>query len=214
MVNEGSRGGGVLSYLLALALIFSLNFVLPRMMPGDPLQAIYGDEALVTMTPEMEAHLIELFALDKPWSEQMLAYVLALLQGNLGFSYYYRDDVSSVIMGALPWTLLLVGLSLVIATIVGVALGIESGYRRGETLDRGSLPGSCFLEAFRTSFRIVLLLIFGVSLNLFPLSGALTPYSGLEGFGLVLDIATTSCRWLLWCWWTWAAFIFSPEIPS
>lgn len=191
MVNEGSRRGGVLSYLLALALIFSLNFVLPRMMPGDPLQAIYGDEALVTMTPEMEAHLIELFALDKPWSEQMLAYVLALLQGNLGFSYYYRDDVSSVIMGALPWTLLLVGLSLVIATIVGVALGIESGYRRGETLDRRLLAGLMFLGGLPDFFLgIVLLLIFGVSLNLFPLSGSLTPYSGLEGFGLVLDIAS------------------------
>jgi peptide/nickel transport system permease protein len=125
MSNEGRKRGGALSYIIALLAIFALNFILPRMMPGNPLQAIYGDEALVAMTPQMEAHLTELFALDKSWSEQMVAYVLALLQGNLGFSYYYKDEVSSVIMGALPWTLLLVGLSLLIATVVGVMLGIE-----------------------------------------------------------------------------------------
>jgi len=190
MSNEGRKRGGALSYIIALLAIFALNFILPRMMPGNPLQAIYGDEALVAMTPQMEAHLTELFALDKSWSEQMVAYVLALLQGNLGFSYYYKDEVSSVIMGALPWTLLLVGLSLLIATVVGVMLGIESGYRRGERIDRGLLAGLMLLGGLPDFFLgIVLLLIFGVSLNLFPLSGALTPYSGLEGFPLVADIA-------------------------
>lgn len=190
MQDNKSRRGGVFSYLLALLVIFALNFILPRMMPGDPLHAIYGDEALVAMTPQMEAHLIELFALDKSWSEQMVAYVLALLQGNLGFSYYYKDEVSAVIMGALPWTLLLVGLSLLIATALGVILGIESGYRRRERLDRGLLAGLMLLAGLPDFFLgILLLLIFGVSLHLFPLSGALTPYSGLEGLPLVVDIA-------------------------
>ncbi|MFA7375201.1 MAG: ABC transporter permease, partial [Methanothrix soehngenii] len=162
MLNEGRKKGGALSYIIALLAIFALNFILPRMMPGDPLQAIYGDEALVAMTPQMEAHLTELFALDKSWSEQMVAYVLALLQGNLGFSYYYKDEVSSVIMGALPWTLLLVGLSLLIATVVGVMLGIESGYRRGERMDRGLLAGLMLLGGLPHFFLgIVLLLIFG-----------------------------------------------------
>jgi peptide/nickel transport system permease protein len=191
MQNNGSkRGGGILSYLIALLTIFALNFILPRMMPGDPLQAIYGEEALVAMTPQMEAHLIELFALDKSWSEQLIAYVIALFHGNLGFSYYYKDDVSSVIMGALPWTLLLVGLSLLIATVAGVILGIESGYRRKERIDRWLLAGLMLLGGLPDFFLgIVLLLIFGVSLNLFPLSGAITPYSGLEGLGLLMDIA-------------------------
>ncbi len=153
------------------------------MMPGDPLHAIYGDEALVAMTPQMEAQLIRQFALDKSWTDQLLAYVFGLLHGDLGFSYYYKDQVSSVIMGALPWTLLLTGLALVIATILGIVIGIESGYRRGEPLDRGLMAGLMFLGGFPDFFvGIILLLIFGVSLDLFPLSGATTPYAGLEGF--------------------------------
>ncbi len=182
--------GSIYSYVIALAAIFTLNFVLPRMMPGDPLQAIYGDEALVAMTPRMEAHLTELFALDKSWADQLLAYILALMQGNLGFSYYYKDQVSQVIMGALPWTLLLVGLALIISTAIGTILGIESGYRRGEPLDRGLLASLMFLGGLPDFFLgIVLLLIFGVSLDLLPLSGAVTPYSGLVGLDYIQDLA-------------------------
>lgn len=177
------------NYLIALFAIFSLNFILPRMIPGDPLHAIYGDEALVAMTPEMEAELIRKLALDQSWGDQLLAYVFGLLQGDLGFSYYYKDQVSMVIMGALPWTLLLVSLTLVIATSFGMILGIESGSRRGETLDKGITAGLMFLSGFPVFFvGILLLLIFGVSLGVAPLSGAVTPYSGFKGLDYISDL--------------------------
>ena len=177
----------ILNYLIALAAIFSLNFILPRLMPGDPLQAIYGQEALVAMTPEMEAQLIRQFSLDKSWWDQLLAYVLGLLQGDLGFSYYYREQVFQVIMGALPWTLLLTGLALIIATAIGLILGIESGFKRGSSLDRGLVAGLMFLGGFPDFFiGILLLLIFAVSLDVFPLSGATSPYAGYDGFCLHL----------------------------
>lgn len=178
-----------LNYLIALAAIFSLNFILPRLMPGDPLQAIYGQEALVTMTPEMEAQLIQQFSLDKSWWDQLLAYVLGLLQGDLGFSYYYREQVFQVIIGALPWTLLLTGLALIIATAIGLILGIESGYKRGSPLDRGLVASLMFLGGFPDFFiGILLLLIFAVSLQILPLSGATSPYAGHEGFSYVRDV--------------------------
>ena len=158
-------------------------------MPGDPLQAIYGQEALVAMTPEMEAQLIRQFSLDKSWWDQLLAYVLGLLQGDLGFSYYYREQVSQVIMGALPWTLLLTGLALIIATAIGLILGIESGYKRGSSLDRGLVAGLMFLGGFPDFFiGILLLLIFAVSLDVLPLSGATSPYAGYEGLAYIFDI--------------------------
>ncbi|NPV61742.1 MAG: ABC transporter permease [Methanotrichaceae archaeon] len=182
--------GNFINYLLALVAIFSLNFILPRMMPGDPLHAIYGDEALVAMTPQMEAYLTEKFALNQPWSSQFTAYASGLLQGDLGYSYYYKDQVSTVIMGALPWTLLLAGLALIIATILGTALGIESGYRRGRPLDRGLIASLMFLSGFPDFFvGILLLLIFGVCLGVAPLSGATTPYSGATGLAYALDVA-------------------------
>ncbi|MFB3764491.1 MAG: ABC transporter permease [Methanotrichaceae archaeon] len=189
MKEFGSLKGCFLNYLIALVAIFGLNFTLPRMMPGDPLHAIYGDEALVAMTPEMEAHLVRLFALDRSWEDQLQAYVFGLLRGDLGFSYYYKDQVSAVIMGALPWTLLLTGLALIIATSIGVILGIESGYRHGSTLDRISIVSLMFLSGFPDFFiGILLLLIFGITLDLAPLSGATTPYAGFTGLNLIVDI--------------------------
>jgi peptide/nickel transport system permease protein len=179
----------ILNYLIALIAIFSLNFILPRLMPDDPLHAIYGDEALVAMTPEMEAQLIRQLSLDKSWWDQLLAYVLGLLQGDLGFSYYYREQVSQVIMGALPWTLLLTGLALAIATAIGVVLGIESGYRRGSSLDCVLVAGLMFLGGFPDFFiGILMLLIFAVSLDVLPLSGATSPYAGYEGLAHIFDI--------------------------
>jgi len=179
----------ILNYLIALAAIFSLNFILPRLMPGDPLQAIYGQEALVAMTPKMEAQLIRQFSLDKSWWDQLQAYVLGLLQGDLGFSYYYREPVSQVIMGALPWTLLLTGLALIIATAIGLILGIESGFKRGSSLDRSLVAGLMFLGGFPDFFiGILLLLIFAVSLDVLPLCGATSPYAGYTGFAYIFDI--------------------------
>jgi peptide/nickel transport system permease protein len=189
MKNERFGGASIINYAIALATIFSLNFILPRLMPGDPLHAIYGDEALVAMTPEMEAHLIRQFALDKTWMDQLTAYLIGLLHGDLGFSYYYRDQVTTVIMGALPWTVLLTTTALALATVIGVILGIEAGSRRGKLLDSGLVALLMFLGGFPMFFMgILMLLIFGVSLGWAPLSGAVTPYAGLVGVDYFLDL--------------------------
>jgi len=179
----------LVAYVIAFLFILVLNFVLPRMMPGDPLMAIYGDEALIAMTPELKAQLVERFALDKPLWQQFGAYFLALFQGELGYSYYYNASVLSVILGRLPWTLLLVGTSLVFSTMLGIILGIELGWRRGSRTDRAMLAGLMSLNGFPDFFLGMLLLIaFSVTLGVFPLAGALTPYSGLSGLALLLDI--------------------------
>ncbi len=177
------------NYAIALFIILTLNFVLPRLMPGDPLLAIYGEEALVVMTPQLEAELIQRFSLDQSMSEQFVAYLLALLHGDLGYSYYYNEQVLDVITAFLPWTLLLAGSALIISTLIGLALGIESGYRRGKTLDKTLLSGLMFLNGFPDFFvGILLLLVFGVALGLVPLSGGLTPYSNLTGLALAGDV--------------------------
>ena len=179
----------ILTYAIAFVFILLLNFMLPRMMPGDPLVAIYGEEALVQMTPELEDSLVERFALDQPLWQQFGAYFTALFQGDLGHSYYYNAPVFDVILGRLPWTLLLVGLSLVLSTALGFVLGIESGWRRGSRGDRALLGGLMSLNGFPDFFiGTVLLLVFGVTLGLLPLSGAMTPYSGLSGGALFLDV--------------------------
>lgn len=183
------KAGSAVSYLVAFFLIIALNFLLPRLMPGDPLMAIYGEEALIAMTPELKAELIQRFSLDKPLGEQFISYLLALLLGDLGYSYYYNAPVIKVIIGSLPWTLLLVSLAVLVSNALGIVLGIESGYRRGHTVDKTLLAGLMFLSGFPDFFvAILLLLIFGVALGVVPLAGAVTPYAGKTGVSLVLDV--------------------------
>lgn len=179
----------LLTYAIAFIIILVLNFTLPRMMPGDPLTAIYGDEALIAMTPDLEAELVERFSLDKSGWSQFGAYIISLFRADLGYSYYYKSPVLSVILGSLPWTLLVVGTSLVISTLLGIVLGIESGWRRGSKTDRAMLAGLMSLNGFPDFFiGLLLLIIFGIILGIAPLSGAVTPYSGLTGMALVLDV--------------------------
>ncbi|SMB99655.1 peptide/nickel transport system permease protein [Thermanaeromonas toyohensis ToBE] len=181
--------GKIANYVTAFFLILALNFLLPRLMPGDPLEAIYGDDALLAMTPELKAELIQRFALDRPLSEQFIAYLRALFRGDLGYSYYYHAPVASVVLRSLPWTLLIAGLALILATIAGFILGVEAGWRRGQPLDRLLLTTLMLLNGFPDFFiGVLFLLLFGVIWGLFPLGGGLTPYAGLTGFYLVLDI--------------------------
>ncbi len=72
-----SKTVSVFNYAAALVIILSLNFILPRMMPGDPLQAIYGDEATIAMTPELKAELANRFSLDRPLGQQFITYFIA-----------------------------------------------------------------------------------------------------------------------------------------
>ncbi len=177
------------TYGIAFLIILGLNFLLPRLMPGDPLTAIYGDEAMIAMTPQLKASLVERFALDLSIWQQLGAYFLNLLQGDMGYSYSYNAPVWQVIMGSLPWTLLIVGVSLVLSTLLGIFLGIESGWRRGSRTDRTLLTGLMYINGFPDFFMgLILLIIFGVLLGIAPLSGALTPYSGLTGLALAWDV--------------------------
>lgn len=158
-------------------------------MPGDPLMAIYGEEALITMTPELQAELTQRFSLDEPLSAQLVSYIRALLHGDMGYSYYYNAPVFDVIIASLPWTLLLVGLAVLISSLLGIILGIESGYRRGQTPDKVLLTGLISLSGFPDFFvGILLLLFFGVALGAVPLAGAVTPYAGKTGLALIIDV--------------------------
>lgn len=179
----------LLSYLTAFLLILTLCFILPKMMTGDPLMALYGDEALVVMTPQLQAELIERFALNKTLFEQFVAFWGALARGDLGESYAYNAPVAEIIVKALPWTLLLVGSAFILSALFGILLGIESGSRRNGRLDRSLLTCLMLLNGFPDFVMgILLLLLFGVLLAIFPLAGAVTPYSGETGFSLVIDI--------------------------
>lgn len=176
-------------YGLALFILCTLGFVLPRLLPGDPFLAIYGEEALLHMTPETKAAIISSLSLDKPPGEQFAAYWLALLRGDLGWSYFFQAPVLSVIGGFLPWTLLLSGSALVLSTTAGFVAGVESGARRGSGFDRYSFTALMALGGIPDFFiGALLLLAFAVHWPLFPLGGAMTVFGGKSGWALYADV--------------------------
>ncbi len=176
-------------YLIALFILCSLGFVLPRLLPGDPFLAIYGEEALLQMTPEMKAEIYRRFALDQSWAEQFSAYIGSLLQADLGWSYFFNAPVVKVMVGFLPWTILLAGASLLLSSVGGFVLGLESGSRKGSRWDKGLFVGLMLIGGVPDFFVGALLLLgFAVIWPLFPLGGAVTVYGGLSGMAWGLDV--------------------------
>ena len=138
MLSE-SRGGRAFQYLFVLVVAISLNFFLPRMMPGNPLALLAGvDPGL--MSPEGRAELMAEAGLDRSLPEQYISYWGDLLQGDFGYSYRQKEPIVDLILSRLPYTLFLAGASLVIAALVGIAAGAYSAWKRASMRDVGCLP--------------------------------------------------------------------------
>lgn len=169
----------VAQYLLTAFLLITLNFFLPRMMPGDPIAYLMGDPGAdmpVLLTEEMRANLLAYYNLDKPLVEQYTTYLANLARGELGWSIAYNAPVGEVLLSRMKWTLLLVGTATVLYVALGMALGAFSAWRRGGRLDSGLLIAVIFTGAWPSFFLSMLLIIFfSVKLKLFPIAGAQDP---------------------------------------
>ena len=179
----------LMDYGIAFVFLASLGFVLPRLLPGDPFLAIYGEEAALSMTEEMKAEIYRRFALDQSWPRQFAAYAGSLLNGELGWSYFFNAPVTKVMAGFLPWTVLLAGATFLFSTVGGFVLGLESGAHRGSRWDRGLFAGLMVLGGMPDFFVGTLLLLgFAVIWPVLPLGGATTVYGGLTGGAWLIDV--------------------------
>lgn len=179
----------ILDYVLVFLSIVTLNFFLPRFIPGSPLTAIYGD-SLLELNPALRESIIETFGLDLPLWMQFWHYLAGMARGDLGHSIYFQQPVMEVIIGGLPWTILLSGTALVISTVAGVFLGVESARRRGKWGDGILLFIVMFINGLPVFFLGMLLIVFvAINLSLFPTSGAGTYYVSLTGVEWWLDTA-------------------------
>ena len=166
-------------YLLTMFILVSLNFFLPRMMPGDPLAYLTGDPSAdmpLLMTEEMRQALLAYYDLDKPLGEQYLDYLSNLARGDLGWSIYYNAPVAGVILGRLKWTALLMGTATAIYVTLGILLGAISAWHRGSKTDTGLLIAVFSTGSWPPFFLAMLLIIFlSVKLGAFPVGGAQSP---------------------------------------
>lgn len=174
------RLGRLSSYLSIVALLVALNFFLPRAMPGDPIDALLAQSATnFTFGEESRAALEEYYGTDRSLRQQFWHYLSGLAQGDFGRSIATNASVGSEIGRRLPWTILLIGTSLVIAAIAGLAMGVKSGWRRDRPADRGLLVVLLAVREFPAFVLASLLLyVFAVKLGWLPLFGAQTAFSG------------------------------------
>jgi peptide/nickel transport system permease protein len=171
-------------YLVALWSALTLNFLLPRLMPGHPIDSFYTKYRTEIMhNPHFLDQLrIELGVPKSPLYVQYFQYLGNLFHGNLGISYsYYPTPVIDVIRTTLPWTLLLAGSATVLAFTIGTFLGIIVAWRRGGIFDSILPPVTMFASAFPAFFLALLLLYFLAFLHgWFPLEHS---YSGDTNIG-------------------------------
>jgi peptide/nickel transport system permease protein len=167
-------------YLVAAWAAITLNFFIPRAVPGNPVEIIlskYPD-----LSPQAYKALSQMIGGSLQhgslWS-QYTAYLSDVFHFNFGTDLMnFPTSVSAVLDQAIPWTLILVGTATVIAFILGTLLGILAGWRHGGALDR-SLPGLMFFQAAPYFFiALILVWLFATKLNVLPAAQGFSAQSG------------------------------------
>jgi peptide/nickel transport system permease protein len=179
----GFAGRRLLRGIVTVWFAVTITFLLLRLLPGNP--------ALAVASPDMPAALrtamLREYGLNQPLAVQYIKYLGQLLHGNLGVSFADNENVTTVLGQELPWTLLLMGSSLVLTLLIGIPLGVAAARRPGGALDRGLqvmsvASGSLFVP----SVGILLLYVFGVWLRWLPIGGAYT--DGVYGNAWYLSV--------------------------
>jgi peptide/nickel transport system permease protein len=161
-------------YLIAAWVSLSLNFVVPRLMPGDPAAALMARFRGQISPEAMDALRVAFGSSDAPLIVQYFQYVGHLLSGQLGLSIaHFPAPVTEVISTGLLWTVYLAGGAVFVSFCLGTCLGVLSAWYRGSRLDRWLPPILVFLGAFPYFWLAMLgLLSFGLWLGWLPMRHA------------------------------------------
>ncbi|MFE6995394.1 ABC transporter permease [Microbacterium sp. NPDC057659] len=172
-------------YAVTLWAAISLNFLLPRLMPGNPADIMIAkmQRAGQDVSEDTIRNIKQLLGGDDtPMWEQYLNYWNQILHGDLGVSVVaYPEPVTSLIGAALPWTLLLVGTATVISFVLGVGLGAWAGWKRGTWVDN-IIPATTILQSIPYFWMaLILVSVFAVGLGWFPIFGGYDVFTYPDG---------------------------------
>ena len=169
-------GGKMVWILITFTAAFLLNFILPRLMPGDPVAAI---TARVAQGMSSQAGIqrvyeqyTELFGTNLPMYEQFILYVRNVFQGDFGTSFsQYPRPVADIIASSIWWTVGLQLPAIAVGWLIGNVLGVLAAYLKGG-YDKAIMPASIFVSSLPAfGMAVILLVIFGIRLGWFPTSG-------------------------------------------
>lgn len=158
---------------LTLLAVATFNFILFRVLPGNPiqLQARAGN-----LSPEAIQRLREIYGLDQPLITQYFIYLKDVFTGQFGISITYSRPVVDVLAERMLNTLILLAAATVLVVLLGVGLGILAAARRGSRLDSSTVVGALVFWSLPTFWTgLILIFVFGAFLHLLPVSGTSTP---------------------------------------
>lgn len=158
-----------------------VTFGLLLLVPGDPAHVLLGPEA----TPEMIANLRTTLGLDNPWYVRLWDYFAHLAQGDMGRSIFQNAPVSQIIAGRLGATIELAVVALLLASLIGVSLGVIAAMRRGSIVDTATMLFAQLGVSMPVYWMgLLLMLAFAVTLNWLPAIGRGAPL--IDAFGAAL----------------------------
>lgn len=204
MALKGFAGFAIKKVFGAAITIFAIvcfNFVLFRLVPGDPVRLMFRDPRV---SPQKIYEMYERFGLAGSLWDQFVAYLRQLfLHGDLGYSFARRAPVTEVIADKIPQTLLLVLTALFIAVVVGTLLGAIAGWKTGTKVDTTIISlALTFYSIPIFVIGIIILLILSFHLGIFPLSGMVTVGAGLTGWAYWKDVLwhmfLPTCAIIIW----------------
>lgn len=176
----------LLGFILVIAVI-CLNFLLLQAAPGDVVDAMLAEAG--GGDPELAAKLRQSYGLDQPVYIQLLKYLGQVLQGDLGYSFYYDESVTQLILGHLPTTLMLTLSALFIAVIVGTLFGVYAAIKPKGIFSNFVTVFSLFGYATPVFWLgMIILLVFALYIPLFPAYGIRSIPEPETFIGRVLDI--------------------------
>jgi len=169
-------GKKILWFFLTLIFAFLLNFILPRMMPADPVSNIMSRTARgvqdAAVTQEMYKNYVKEFGLDKPMPVQFATYIKNAFKGDFGMSFsQYPRRVNDIVSSGILWTIALQLPAIIVGWLLGNILGALAAYIK-KGFDKVLLPLSLFLSCVPAfGMAIILLSLFAVKFKVAPISG-------------------------------------------
>lgn len=190
-ISWGYLGRRVVLSLESFLVTLVIGFIVFSLVPSNPVQALSRAQ---TVTPQQMADLRQQLGLDDPIYVRFLHFLGNTFTGHFGYSWEYRQSVSTLIANAIWPTLLLMGTSTVLSVVLGLWLGIRSGWKPGRRFDRFWTGTAVTLWSVPTFWLgMMLLIVFSVGLgpipSLFPAGGMSDPTMPSHGFLHILDVA-------------------------
>lgn len=180
----------LLEALFIVFCIITINFVLVRFMPGDPVVHIIGEDEYLRLeaeAPEVIEEVRRDYGLDQPLWVQYVTYLNKTVHLDFGNSYRTKLPVLETVMFRMRWTILLAIPAILISALLGGWLGLRAGWRKGGLLDTVCSPIMLLLNTIPTNcMAIIFLLVFAFRMGLFPISGITS--GGLTGLAKAIDI--------------------------